>query len=160
VHYFVITEEKYEQAISRIFVSRLILIFSLPWTCLTKKQYGHLQLITLCQYTLCSNAFFGSWFMFIYKLGRAKTQQQAFFKSLRYTLWVKIQTLSHVYPAPKYLQLWSTHIDPPPNSAIPEFFRLQSAMKMIFLCWKSSQNYLLSCCNLSSLWLFFFASAP
>jgi len=30
VHYFVITEEKYEQAISRIFVSRLILIFSLP----------------------------------------------------------------------------------------------------------------------------------
>jgi len=134
-------------------------IFSSPWTCLTKKQYGHLQLITLCQYTLCSNAFFGSWFMFIYKLGiepKHNSKPFLFYQSLQEILLrVKIQRLSHVYPAPKYLQLWSAHIDPPSILQYLSFFASRVLWKWFFLCWKSSQNYLLSCCNLSSLWLFF-----
>jgi len=111
-------------------------IFSSPWTCLTKKQYGHLQLITLCQYTLCSNAFFGSWFMFIYKLGiepKHNSKPFLFYQSLQEILLrVKIQRLSHVYPAPKYLQLWSAHIDPPSILQYLSFFASRVLWKWFF----------------------------
>jgi len=92
-------------------------IFSSLEPCLTKKkQYGHLQLITLCQSIPRVQMRFLARFMFIFKLGTAKTQQLASF------LFHQSLAISEFLP--------------------PECYEND------FLCWKSSQNYILSCCNL------------
>jgi len=118
VHYFVITEEICEQAISRIFVSRLIEIFSLPLNLVLPRRSSMATYNSL----LCQSIprvqmrFFGSVYVHFQTGYTAKTQQLASF------LFHQSLAISEFLP--------------------PECYEND------FLCWKSSQNYILSCCNL------------
>jgi hypothetical protein len=147
VHYFVITEEICEQAISRIFVSRLIEIFSLPLNLVLPRRssmatYNSLHYVSLypvfkCVFWLglCS---FSNW-----------VQQASFLfhQSLQKIL-LRLKNRDSFCLTPNSFEgLKVTHWTPILNFAIPEFLPPE-CYENDFLCWKSSQNYILSCCNL------------